>query len=268
MWDHGSGWRAKTIDNPKGICYDDTSGNHITENQMRDGLSEIATFLGNKIEIVAMDGCQMAHIEVAYDVMNSANYVTFSEQNVPFDGLPYQLFLADLAANPGMNGATLGTSIVDNYVSYYVNQGTTDVCMSTVNLNALSPVVTAVNNFSAAALAVMTTEKANFIAARDNTEIIEASSPDTKDLYEYMKQVKNLTNDATIQARATETQDAMTGSIVANSTGTSSSTGMGYCIWLPDAAQYSESIDTYNSISFGSMQWVDFITSLVSATAK
>ncbi|MCE1246181.1 MAG: clostripain-related cysteine peptidase [Firmicutes bacterium] len=263
MWDHGSGWRAKELKNSKGICYDDTSGNHITENQMRDGLAQIETFLGKKIELVAMDGCQMAHIEVAYDVMNSANYLVFSEQNVPFDGLPYHLFLADLVANPTMNGATLGTSVVDNYISYYVNQGTTDVCLSCVNLNALSPVVTAVNNFATDAMGLMTTEKANLITARDNTAVIETSSADTKDLYEFMTQVKAVTNDATLQADATTVQTAMQDSIVANSTGTSSSTGHGYCIWLPDASQYSDSIDIYDAISFGSLEWKNFITSLV-----
>lgn len=261
LWDHGSGWKHKGQTLAKGICWDDTSGNHITENQLRDGLARIAAYDGKKIELVGMDGCQMAHIEVMYDCMNSANYVVFSQHNVPFNGFPYHTILADLIASPSMSGATLGTSIVNRYVEYYTAQGENDVCMSCIDSANVPALVTALNNFSNEAIAQMTNEKANFLQAITNTATVESSSPDTKDIREYMNQLKALTNNATLQALATEVQNAFDATIVANQRGSAAQvqTANGMCIWLPDSTQFTASITDYDNLAWAAEKWDEFL---------
>ncbi|NLF39015.1 hypothetical protein GX586_06185, partial [bacterium] len=74
-----------------------------------------------------------------------------SEDLEPGDGWPYDLFLADLKANPLMTPAQLGACIVARYGKYYATRGeaVTQSCLDLTKLPALS---SAVDAFAVAAL--------------------------------------------------------------------------------------------------------------------
>lgn len=262
LWNHGSGWRNKGA-SVRGICWDDTSNNHITEAQMRTSLAEINAYYGNKIHLVGMDACVMGNMEVAYDVKDYANYLTFSQINEPASGYPYNTILTDLVNNPNMTEAQLASTIVTRYGEYYTATGQT-VTQSAVNLSQMDNLVSALNNFSTTAQNVMAIERENFITARTNTVEIEPGNPDYKDLYEYMNNVQALTNDATVQAAASAVKTAHSYAVVAKTDVNFTSYGLN--IWLPADQEYFSYIDTYRALAYGAQLWDEFLEQLIPLT--
>ncbi|MBN1677455.1 MAG: hypothetical protein JW880_02850 [Candidatus Thermoplasmatota archaeon] len=111
--DHGYGWR--------GVCQDETSGDTIMS---IDGLAEALNAVkkdnkGKGIDLLAFDACHMNTLEVAYELRDAVSYVVASQSMVPYDGLPYEMFLNELVAEPDMAPAELASRIVHDYVMFY-----------------------------------------------------------------------------------------------------------------------------------------------------
>ena len=262
LWNHGSGWRNKAA-GVRGICWDDTSDDHITEAQMRVALSDINTYYGKKIQLVGLDACVMGNMAVAYDVKDYANYLTFSQINEPGSGYPYNTILTDLITYPTMTEAQLASSIVTRYGEYYTSTGET-VTQSAINLSQMDALVAAVNSFSTTAQNVMTNERDNFITARTNTVEIASGDPDYKDMYEYMDNVQALSNDASVQAAAAAVKTAHANAVVAKTDVNLTTHGLN--IWLPDDAEYTSYINTYRALAYGAQLWDEFLEQLVPLT--
>lgn len=113
LQDHGFAWR--------GLCKDETNGNTLMSlQQIAKALTDIkAANNGKGVDIISCDACNMASVEMAYELRNTAPILLASETTVPFDGLPYQMFITQLMANPGMTPTQLSTTIVHDYVIYY-----------------------------------------------------------------------------------------------------------------------------------------------------
>ena len=113
LQDHGYSWR--------GICEDETNGDTLMSlHQIAKALTDIKTVnKGRGVDIISCDACNMASVEMAYELRNVAPIFLASESTVPYDGFPYQMFITKLTANPGMTPTELSTTIVHDYVTYY-----------------------------------------------------------------------------------------------------------------------------------------------------
>ena len=110
--DHGFGWR--------GICKDETGGSFLmTIDGLAGALKAAKTSDGRGVDLLAFDACNMATIEIAYELRGVVPYFVASETTVPFDGLPYRMFIGDIVSNPTISPADLATNIVHEYVQYY-----------------------------------------------------------------------------------------------------------------------------------------------------
>ena len=142
FWDHGSGWKRSEGISVKGICWDYTDGDYLTQSELREIVNESSS-LGIHLDIVGFDACLMQMIEVAYDFIDFADIMVASEEYEPLDGWYYTNFLVPLILNPNMSSAELASKIVDAYEYYYTNilplPWTT---LSAVNLTALNDVIT------------------------------------------------------------------------------------------------------------------------------
>ncbi len=111
--DHGYGWR--------GVCQDETSGDTIMP---IDGLAGVLKAVkkdnkGKGVDLLAFDACHMNTLEVAYELRDAVPYFVASQSMVPYDGLPYEMFLTELVAEPDMTPPELASRIVYDYVLYY-----------------------------------------------------------------------------------------------------------------------------------------------------
>jgi hypothetical protein len=150
MADHGYGWR--------GVCQDETNGDVLMPIEgIRTALQDVKISTGKGVDLLAFDACNMASIEVAYELRGVVPYMVGSETVVPFDGLPYDMMITELVNNPTISVADLSKAIVDDYVLYYSSQWdyshmvtyTQDFAtLAAVDLSLMQPVGDAFQNFA------------------------------------------------------------------------------------------------------------------------
>lgn len=116
-----------------GICPDETveDGEVATEGYMMsiDGMAaellEVEEETGERIDVMLLDGDNMASLEAVYELRHVIDYFVASQQDVPLDGFPYYLFLKHLLEGSEGEAAytpsQLACTIVEDYVYYYNN---------------------------------------------------------------------------------------------------------------------------------------------------
>ena len=110
--DHGYGWR--------GICQDETNGDVLmTPDGIGNALRNIKANNVKGIDLLAFDACNMASLELAYELRDAVPYMVASETMEPYDGLPYKMFISDMVTTPSISPRDLAAKIVDEYVLYY-----------------------------------------------------------------------------------------------------------------------------------------------------
>ncbi|MCP4426182.1 MAG: hypothetical protein GY803_16955, partial [Chloroflexi bacterium] len=123
MSDHGIGWPGGWSDpNPGGrdnsTPLSAALGDQLYLNELDDALATIRARTGiQQFELIGMDACLMAHIEVFSALSPHARYAVASQETEPALGWAYTGFLDELTRNPDMTGADLGRAIVDTYIS-------------------------------------------------------------------------------------------------------------------------------------------------------
>jgi len=121
--DHGMGWPGGwsdpapatrgSADTPLGSQL----GNAIYLNELGGALRAIRERSSlDKFDLVGLDACLMAQLEVLAALEPHARYAVASEETEPGLGWAYAGFLESLVANPGMSAADLSRLIVDSYI--------------------------------------------------------------------------------------------------------------------------------------------------------
>ncbi len=108
LWDHGGG----TI---SGYGYDEKN---VSSGSMT--LPKIASALkagGVKFDFIGFDACLMATLETALTLDPYTDYMIASEETEPGVGWYYTNWLTDLSKNTSTDTVTLGTKIVDDFVT-------------------------------------------------------------------------------------------------------------------------------------------------------
>jgi hypothetical protein len=112
LQDHGYSWR--------GLLKDETNGYDLMSfDEVGNALRSVKTAMGKTIDLLALDACNMAHIEGMYELRDAVDYVIASEATMSDDGLPYKMLISDLVANPGLGPVVHATNLVHEYVLYY-----------------------------------------------------------------------------------------------------------------------------------------------------
>jgi clostripain len=141
LWDHGGGYR--------GVCWDDSSGNHLSPHDIETALAEAEKKYRTKIDIVGFDACLMGMIEVCYELKDVTNIVIGSEMLIPGYGWPYESLMKYLSSNPDVDPYTLGREIVAQYVSYYEDmQSTYFVQLSAIDEDKVPEMAESLNTFA------------------------------------------------------------------------------------------------------------------------
>jgi hypothetical protein len=121
--DHGMGWPGGWSDSsPKGsgdpnIPLEARLGDMLYLNELDDSLGQIRAATGlDKFDLVGLDACLMAQLEVFTALQPHARYAVASQEVEPSLGWAYTGFLQGLVQNPDMDGGLLGRLIVESYV--------------------------------------------------------------------------------------------------------------------------------------------------------
>ncbi len=121
--DHGMGWPGGWSDPaPGGSGSSDVPlarrlGANLYLMQLDEALGQARAAAGiDKFDIVGMDACLMAQLEVMAALEPHANYAVTSEEVEPGIGWAYAAFLGALVSNPEMSAADLSRLIVQSYI--------------------------------------------------------------------------------------------------------------------------------------------------------
>ena len=102
---------------PDRVALAQATGDQLFLMELDEALTEIRRQTGiDKLELIGMDACLMGHVEVFSALAPHANYAVASQEVEPALGWAYTGFLANLLADPDVDGADLGEYIVATYI--------------------------------------------------------------------------------------------------------------------------------------------------------
>lgn len=153
--DHGNGYLGLCSD--EGLPDSDLAKVWMSIDDLGAGIRAGTAAADKEIDIVAMDACTLATVEIAYELRGVAPYLVASELGVPFDGLNYLAMLSGFTENPTIAPLDLACKLVDDYEEWYsAPLGTYPTLypymqdfasLSVIDLNALDQLVDAFVSF-------------------------------------------------------------------------------------------------------------------------
>lgn len=144
LWNHGSGPVSRYPRWMRGVCYDDQTGNFLTDADCKYVFEKIITEHrdGRKIDIIAFDACLMAHIEIAYSLQSCADYLVASQETIPGYGYDYAGVLTK-SQEGTLLPEVFARAMVEEYDKEYAGQN--DYTLSLIDLNKLPSLIQATN---------------------------------------------------------------------------------------------------------------------------
>lgn len=122
----------------RGILYDDSEQTCLTNQGLSEAFRQIMNILGQPIDVLAMDACLMAMVEVAYQVKDSVRVLVGSQQVVPGSGFYYTTITSQLAFNSQSIGAMeLARLMVQSYNDFYSRTSIKDYTLSAVDIRLI-----------------------------------------------------------------------------------------------------------------------------------
>lgn len=245
MWNHGSGWKEINTDVIKGISYDDSSGNHITTEQLTIAGNKITKALGRKIDVFCFDACLMQMVEVAYTLKDDVKYLVASQEVEPGHGYPYDQILKNY--KKGMNPEQLAKMMVKEFAKSYDNgsQGFSSTTQSAIRADRIDALIDGINGF---AKALMSNNYAPEVKLALNA-VQKFYYRTNIDLGHLVKLIMNNVKDVPVQTAGKKLLDALNKAVVANGlSGYNTKFSTGIAIYFPTSS-YSFAND-YGRLAF------------------
>jgi hypothetical protein len=195
FWGHGWNWH------PGYVMLDDTSADTLDYEEVKAAIPSLGF-----IDVVGYDGCNMASIEI-FDLWHGhATVVSSSQEYVGWEGLQYDLILAQLSANPGMTA--------DQVAVASTQSASADKTWSAVAVDSrFDTLLTAVDQWSVALKNGLGANRKKYDQAFTATRTFW-QAPMDKDLYDMAYEINNNVTDANIKAKSQAVMSAFKGVVL------------------------------------------------------
>jgi len=279
--DHGMGWPGGWSDpapggsDPSRAPLASRLGENIYLNELDRALTQSRQAAGiDKFEIVGLDACLMAQLEVMAALQPHAHYAVASEETEPSLGWAYASFLGDLVINPDMNGAQLSQLIVQSYIGedqriadpaaradflqggspmggifgyspasadQIVAQLEQGITISAIDLASLSALMQSTNNFAY----MLQNEDQQLVAeARTYTQSYTSIfgrqvPPSYIDLGHFAVLLANNTSNSRVKQAAEQVVSSLQNTVIAERHGSGKKGSTGLAIYFPNSTLYS-----------------------------
>ncbi len=300
MSDHGMGWPGGWLDpapggrGPDNVALAQSTGDQIFLMELDEALGEIRQRTGiDKFELIGMDACLMAHVEVFDALAPHANYAVASQEVEPALGWAYTGFLAELLADPDVDGASLGKSIVSTYIDEdqritddaareeWVGRGafgapspdqlskqlSDDITLTAVDLRQMPQVIDSLNNLAY----VLQGDSQRGVAEARNyaqsfTSVFGRSVPASYlDLGNLAGLIKNNTRDPEVGQAVDELLASIDNAVVAERHGKKKPGATGMSVYFPNSQLYRNRVaggESYREVAVRFAEeslWDDFL---------
>lgn len=126
----------------RAVLFDDGSGHSLDTLELEQVLAGIQEVTGKALDVLGMDACLMANLELAYQIRQHVGCLVASEEPVPGSSWPYDLIYAELQSKPHMDGRALAGCFARQYLEYYTAHppkagDVTIVALDLANINKL-----------------------------------------------------------------------------------------------------------------------------------
>ncbi|MEW6708524.1 MAG: clostripain-related cysteine peptidase [Candidatus Riflebacteria bacterium] len=260
VWNHGSGWKNKNVNAVvRGISYDDSSNNHITNAQLSVALKEINGVIGKKVDIVEFDACLMQMVEVVHACKDYCNYIVASEQTEPGKGAPYDDILKGV--KPGMSAEAFSRNWVKAFLASYNggSQGYDESTQSAIDCSKFATLMDALSGFAKTAMAGKYAKDFG-VALR---QVQKYEYPENIDLIHFATLLKaQLKNDEAMKTACDKVLAAAGALVIENGyTGYSTKNSKGIAIYLPSSFMIEAK---YRTLSFAKdSMWDEMLDTLL-----
>lgn len=232
IWNHGSGWKLKEKTSvTKGISYDDSSGNHITNQQLGRALIEAHKILGKKIDLMNFDACLMQMVEVAYVCKDHCDYLVASEETEPGEGAPYADILSQIkpTTTPRQFAKIWASSFSKSYDGG--SQGMNDATQSALDCSKFQNLIDAINGFAKTIMS----GKYERLMNNSIKKVQMFSTPENIDLKDLIRLVsENSKNDEALKTACEKLNKAIENVVIENGhTGFALENANGIAIYFP-----------------------------------
>ncbi len=129
----------ETLNKERGIAFNDTAQTYLTNQDIKNTLESF----GKKIDILMLDACFMAMVEVASQVKNAASIMVASQEAEPGSGHNYATLLEKLTTTR-LTSQEIARHIVHNYADEY-DQVIGDYTQSAVDLSYVDEIEKSIN---------------------------------------------------------------------------------------------------------------------------
>ncbi len=195
FWGHGWNWH------PGYVMADDTNAGTLDLDELKAAIPSLGF-----IDVVGYDGCNMESIEVLYAWRGHATAVSASQEYVGWNGIEYDVVLAQLAANPAMTA--------DQVAIATSQSASTDKTWAAVAVDArFTTLITAVDQWSIALKNGLAANRKKYDRAFGATQNFW-QAPMDKDLYDMANEINNNVTDATIKAKSQAVMSAVNGVVL------------------------------------------------------
>lgn len=190
FWGHGWNWH------PGYVMQDDTNNDTLDMEEVEAALPSIGF-----IDMVGFDGCNMASIEVQMLWHGHATALAHSQEWVGWDGIEYDVVLAQLAANPNMSA--------DQVAIATSQSATSDKTWSAVAVDSrFDALLTAVKQWSVALNNGLAANRRKYDRAFGATRSFW-QAPMDKDLYDMAYEIKRNVSDTNIKNKSQAVMNAV-----------------------------------------------------------
>ncbi|MEJ5229631.1 MAG: clostripain-related cysteine peptidase [Pseudothermotoga sp.] len=170
IWNHGSAWVYDSSFATKAIGFDDTQYDALAIKEIRQAIEEAAV----NFDILGMDACLMASLEVIYELKDLANYLIASFFSEPGSGWNYE-FLSEIES---LDPEDVGKLIVNKYFESLPYYSPLSLCV--YNSAEIQNVVQSVSQFGdklKVALQSDSSFKSRLLNYRDLSTVGDNTSP-------------------------------------------------------------------------------------------
>lgn len=259
---------------PRGVCWDDSTGNYLTNQKLEAALKEICTTMlgGNKLSIIGFDACLMSMLEVASVVKSYAQIMVGSQEVELGPGWDYEKVLRPFMTS-SIEQRRFAQHIVEMYAETY-GKITNDYTQSAINLSSIDALEKNINTIAGLLLECLKKQSNNSVknaiqASRSKLLCTHFDEPSYIDQHHfYVNLLANLKHftfaDSDTQglkqtlARALEEGKTLIKEIsFANKAGKNLSLAQGISLYFPERRIHS----SYRKTNFAATnKWITFVT--------
>jgi len=260
-----------------GIAFNDIGHTYLTNSELKATLEKINTKLlkGKKLDILGMDACHMAMVEVGSQIKHAAHYMIGSEEIEPGAGWDYVLLLKPFLSRT-LSPIEFAKHIVSAYGTKY-NHRFAELTQSATDLTLIDPLEKNIDAASILLLKLVGSKSNNAFfkliktirtSSKLTTAFLDANYIDLGHFYtsvldaskKYKAPAKEKKNVETLKTVLAEGLKLLSGVVVHNSVGSKIQKTRGLSIYFPTRSLHSSYLKTEFAKN---TNWCNFLVSFL-----